>query len=196
MTPTFFPAPAAFRRWLAQHHADATELWVGFYRKDSGKPSITWPESVDEALCVGWIDGIRKSLGDDSYMIRFTPRKAKSTWSTVNVRRATALLAEGRMLPAGRAAFEARDAKNSGIYAFEQRTAPTLGREATKEFRSHAAAWTFFQSQPPGYRKTATHWVTSAKLEATRARRLATLIADSARGLRIAQLRPDTRRTR
>ena len=196
LTPTFFATPNDFRRWLARHHEDETELWVGFYKKDSGKPSITWPESVDEALCVGWIDGIRKSLGDDSYMIRFTPRQARSTWSTVNVRRATELLREGRMLPAGRAAFEKRDAKNSGIYAFEQRKNPAFSREQRREFRSHAEAWKFFQSQPAGYRRLVTHWVTSAKREETRARRMRTLIADSARGLRIAQFRPESRKAR
>src|SRR5215208_225233 len=120
MKITYFRSPAELRKWFAKHHAAATELWVGYYKKGSGKPSITWPESVDEALCVGWIDGIRKSLGDESYVIRFTPRKARSTWSAVNVARVAELTREGRMTPAGLAAFEARAPDRTGIYAYEQ----------------------------------------------------------------------------
>jgi uncharacterized protein YdeI (YjbR/CyaY-like superfamily) len=188
MEPLFFTRPEDFRRWLAAHHQSAKELWVGFHKKGSGRPSITWPESVDEALCFGWIDGIRRSLDADSYVIRFTPRKPGSTWSSVNTRRATALLRSGRMRPAGRRAFEARDPEKSGIYSFE-RAAATLSAAAEARFKANAKAWAFFQSQPPGYRRTAVHWVSSAKQEATRERRLDTLIADSEAGLRIGPLR-------
>jgi uncharacterized protein YdeI (YjbR/CyaY-like superfamily) len=188
MTPTFFEAPEQFGRWLKEHHATTSELWVGFHKKGTGRPSLTWPQSVDEALCVGWIDGIRKSLGDESYVIRFTPRKKGSIWSTVNSRRVAELIRDGRMQPAGLQAFEARDPVRSGLYSFE-REAATLKPADLKRFRANKAAWSFWQAQPPGYRKTVTHWVVSAKREETRAKRLATLIQDSAAGLRIAQLR-------
>lgn len=194
MTPTFFEVPEQFRRWLKEHHATASELWVGFHKKGSGRSSLTWPESVDEALCFGWIDGIRKSLGDDSYVIRFTPRKKGSIWSTVNTRRVAELVRDGRMQPAGMKAFEARDPVRSGIYSFERREAATLDGAALTRFKANRSAWKFWELQPPGYRKTATHWVVSAKRDETRAKRLATLIEDSAAGLRIAQLRrPNTK---
>lgn len=189
MTPTFFATPADFRRWLKQHHARASELWVGFHKRGTGRPSITWPESVDEALCFGWIDGIRKSLSPDSYVIRFTPRKPGSIWSAVNTRRAQELIRDARMQPAGLKAFAARDPKRSGIYSFEQRKTAELGSEREALFRKNKAAWAFFQSQPPGYRRISTWWVISAKREETRAKRLATLIEDSAAGRRIAPLR-------
>lgn len=189
VAPTFFATPAAFRRWLAKHHASATELWVGFHRKATGRPSLTWPESVDEALCFGWIDGVRRSVGTEAYTIRFTPRKRGSTWSTVNTRRAGELIRAGRMQPAGLRAFEARDPAKSGIYSFERREAARLDEAAEARFRAHKEAWRFFEAQPPGYRKIAVHWVVSAKREETRARRLETLIADSAAGRRIALLR-------
>lgn len=191
MTPTFFATPADFRRWLKQHHKNASELWVGFHKKGTGRPSITWPESVDEALCLGWIDGIRKSIDADSYVIRFTPRKKGSTWSAVNTRRAQELIREGRVQPAGLKAFEVRDPEKSGIYSFEQRQAATLDAGAHAKFKANKAAWKFFESQPPGYRKISTYWVVSAKREETRAKRLATLIEDSAEGRRIALLRRD-----
>lgn len=191
MTPTFFATPADLRRWLKQHHKNAPELWVGFHKKGTGRPSITWPESVDEALCFGWIDGIRKSLGADSYVIRFTPRKKGSTWSTVNTRRVAELIRDGGMLPAGLEAFEARDPKRSGIYSFE-REAAMFDAAQLKLFKANKTAWKFWESQPPGYRKIATYWVVSAKQEETRAKRLATLIADSAAGVRIAQLRRES----
>lgn len=189
MKPVFFATPADFRRWLKQHHRTETELWVGFHKKKTSRPSITWPESVDEALCFGWIDGIRKSLGDDSYVIRFTPRKKSSIWSTVNVRKVAALISEGRMQPAGLAAWEARNPERSGLYSFERDTAAAFTPAETKQFKANKGAWTFWEAQPPGYRKTATHLVVSAKRPETRARRLATLIEDSAAGVRIAQLR-------
>ena len=187
--PRFFPTPAAFRTWLRRHHRTERELWVGFHKKGSGRASITWPESVDEALAVGWIDGIRKSIDAESYMIRFTPRKPGSTWSAVNIRRVAVLTEEGRMRPAGVTAFVARTAARSGIYAFEQRAGPGLSAAERKRFKSNAKAWRFFEAQPAGYRRTATWWVVSAKRTETRERRLETLVADSSAGLRIAQLR-------
>jgi uncharacterized protein YdeI (YjbR/CyaY-like superfamily) len=189
MTPRFFATPREFRRWLAKHHADTAELWVGFHKKDTGRPSITWPESVDEALCVGWIDGLRKSIDADSYMIRFTPRKSGSIWSAVNTRRANALIAEGRMTPAGLRAFEGRDPKKTNLYSFEQRKAAQLDPALEKRFKANSAAWKFFQSQPDGYRRVAIFYVMSAKQPITRARRLDTLIRDSGAGLRIGLLR-------
>jgi uncharacterized protein YdeI (YjbR/CyaY-like superfamily) len=191
--PQFFATPALFRRWLKQHHRGETELWVGFYKKGTGKPSITWPESVDEALCFGWIDGIRKSLGDESYVIRFTPRRVGSIWSDVNTRRAGELIKEKRMRAAGLEAFKARVPARSGIYAFEQRESPKLDAAAERTFRAKRDAWAFFQSQPPGYRRIALWWVVSAKREATRARRLATLMEDSAARRRIGLLQPTKR---
>jgi uncharacterized protein YdeI (YjbR/CyaY-like superfamily) len=188
MKPKFFPTPADFRRWLDTHHADASELWVGFHKKASGRPSLTWPESVDEALCVGWIDGLRKSVDDQSYMIRFTPRKTGSIWSAVNTRRVPELIREGRMRPAGLKAYEARDPKKTAVYSFE-REAAAFDPAAQKRFKANRAAWTFFQSQPPGYRRVATFWVMSAKQDATRARRLDALIRDSAAGQRVGPLR-------
>lgn len=186
--PLFFAAPADFRVWLAEHHATARELWVGFQKKGSGRPSITWPESVDEALCVGWIDGVRKSLGEHVYAIRFTPRQPKSTWSAVNIKRMAELTREGRVLPAGQAAFDQRSAEKSGIYAYENRDQARFDEAAERQFRANAPAWEYFQAQPAWYRRTSTWWVVSAKKEETRQKRLATLIADSARGLPIAGL--------
>ena len=191
---TFFATPADFRAWLAEHHETADELWVGFHKKATGRPSITWPEAVDEALCVGWIDGLRRSLGDESYMIRFTPRKPRSTWSAVNIARAEELVAQGRMQPAGLAAFEARSDDNSAIYAYEQRHAARLEPEQEREFRANEQAWEYFESRRPSYRKSAIWWVVSAKREETRAKRLRTLIEDSAQGRTIRHLtRPGDR---
>jgi uncharacterized protein YdeI (YjbR/CyaY-like superfamily) len=186
--PTFFAAPADFRAWLEEHHAAESELLVGFYKKGSGRPSITWPESVDEALCFGWIDGVRRSLGDEAYTIRFTPRKRRSIWSVVNVRRAGELIEEGRMRPAGLAAFEARTEERSGVYSFEQKDPVAFDEARARRFQADAKAWEFFQAQPPWYRRTATWWVISAKKEETRAKRLATLIEDSAAGRAIREL--------
>lgn len=186
MKPTFFKSPNEFRRWLDEHHATAQEFWVGFYKKASGKPSISWPESVDEALCFGWIDGIRKSVDDESYAIRFTPRKPRSIWSAVNIRRVEELESQGRMRPSGRKAFEARVENRSGVYSYEQRSAELDG-DYGEEFRRNEEAWRFFQAQPASYRKAANWWVLSAKKEETRVRRLGKLIEDSAAGRRIAQ---------
>jgi uncharacterized protein YdeI (YjbR/CyaY-like superfamily) len=187
--PTFFETPADFRSWLEKHHARADELLAGFYKKDSGKPSITWPESVDQALCFGWIDGIRRRIDDISYSIRFTPRRRGSIWSNVNTRRVAELIKEKRMRPAGMKAFEARDAKKTGIYSFERETA-TLPAEYEKVFRANAKAWKFWEAQPPGYRRLAAYFVTSAKQDETRRRRLDLLIRDSASGLRLGIARP------
>jgi len=184
----YFAHPDEFREWLEQHHDTARELWVGFHKKETGRPSLTWPQSVDEALCFGWIDGIRKSVSTEAYVIRFTPRKPTSIWSNVNIRKVEALVENGRMRPAGLRAFEARDAKKSGIYAFEQRKKARLAPVEEKAFRANKTAWKFFQAQPPGYRQIASWWVISAKRAETRARRLATLIDDSAAGRRIRQL--------
>jgi uncharacterized protein YdeI (YjbR/CyaY-like superfamily) len=185
LKPTYFATAAAFRAWLEANQASSTELLVGFYKKGSGKPSITWPESVDEALCFGWIDGVRRSVDDERYTIRFTPRKARSTWSAVNIKRVDELTKLGRMRPAGLAAFERREAARSQIYAYEQRSEAALDDDAERAFRANAKAWTFFEAQPPWYRRTAIYWVMTAKQEPTRRRRLATLIEDSAHGRRI-----------
>jgi uncharacterized protein YdeI (YjbR/CyaY-like superfamily) len=182
MEPIFFETPADFRAWLEEHHADRTELLVGFHKKGSGRPSLTWPESVDQALCFGWIDGVRRSLGEHSYTIRFTPRKTRSTWSAINIKRARELIEEGLMNPAGLAAFERRSDDRSRIYSYEQRKEAKLDPAAEKEFRANRKAWAFFSEQAPSYRRTATHWVISAKKEDTRRRRLKTLIEDSAAG--------------
>ena len=182
MEPIFFETPAEFRAWLEEHHADEAELLVGFHKKGSGRPSMTWPESVDQALCFGWIDGVRRGIDEHSYTIRFTPRKARSTWSVVNVRRAEELIEAGLMRPAGLAAFEARTGERSGVYSFEQKDEVAFDEAQARRFQADAKAWEFFQAQPPWYRRTATWWVISAKKEETRAKRLATLIEDSAAG--------------
>jgi uncharacterized protein YdeI (YjbR/CyaY-like superfamily) len=187
--PRFFATPGDWHRWLENHHASERELWVGFYKKGSGRPSITWPESVDEALCFGWIDGVRKTIDGDSYVIRFTPRRAGSIWSDVNTRRAGELIREKRMHDAGVQAFKKRDPKKSGVYSFEQRKNAKLSADYEREFKRNSAAWIFFQAQPPGYRKVAAFYVMSAKREETRARRLEALIRDSAAGRRIGLLR-------
>jgi uncharacterized protein YdeI (YjbR/CyaY-like superfamily) len=184
MEPTFFATHEEFRAWLEAHHVTKTELLVGFHKKGTGRPSITWPESVDEALCYGWIDGVRKRLDDDRYTIRFTPRKPGSIWSAVNIQRVEVLTAQGLMRPAGLRAFLARDEERSRVYSYERAQAG-LSAEDEVAIRANALAWTFFQAQPPSYRKTAAWWVVSAKREETRRKRLATLIADSELGRRI-----------
>jgi uncharacterized protein YdeI (YjbR/CyaY-like superfamily) len=192
--PVFFAAPEEFRAWLAKHHATVTELWVGFHKKHTGRPTLTWPESVDAALAFGWIDGVRKSLDADAYVIRFTPRKRGSIWSEVNIKKAEMLIGAGLMHPAGLRAFELREANKSGRYSFEQRREPRLSAGEIAQFRANAAAWKFFQTQPSGYRRLTTHWIISAKRPETRDRRLRTLIEDSAAGMRIRQLRPPEKR--
>jgi uncharacterized protein YdeI (YjbR/CyaY-like superfamily) len=194
--PLFFATPGDFRAWLEEHHDTSAELLVGFHKKGSGKPSITWPESVDQALCFGWIDGVRRSLGADSYTIRFTPRRQRSVWSAANVKRAQELIELELMRPAGRKAFETRTERRVGVYSYEQaRDAAKLDREQENEFRANAAAWEWFERQPPSYRRAATWWVVSAKREETRHRRLAALIEDSAHGRSVAPLRRPPKRT-
>jgi uncharacterized protein YdeI (YjbR/CyaY-like superfamily) len=177
--PKFFRTPKHFRTWLARNHERADVLWVGYYRKDSGRPSITWPESVDEALCYGWIDGIRKKVDDISYKVRFTPRRKKSIWSAVNIGRVAVLTKEGKMEPAGIAAFARRDESRSHQYSFENRATARLSAEDEREFRRYPAAWKFFEAQPPGYKRLAAWWVIRAKREETRRARLERLIATS-----------------
>lgn len=179
MKPRFFATAADLRAWLVANHTTATELLVGFYKRGSGKPRITWPELVDEALCFGWIDGVRKGIDEVSYSIRLTPRTPRSVWSAVNIARAGELTRQGRMHSASIAAFERRSDQRSRIYSYEQRNAARLGSDAARRFRANKKAWAFFQAQPPGYRKTAIWWVISAKRDETRAKRLATLIDDS-----------------
>jgi uncharacterized protein YdeI (YjbR/CyaY-like superfamily) len=186
--PRFFATPAAFRAWLEIHHEKKTELLVGFHKRATGKQCITWPESVDCALSFGWIDGVRKRIDDDRYVIRFTPRKATSIWSAINIARVKVLTDEGLMRPAGLAAFAARRKDKSAIYSYEQRKSATLGDYEAK-LRANPKAWTFFQAQAPWYRRTASHWVVSAKKEETREKRLAILIEDSANGRPIPPLR-------
>ncbi len=186
---THFESPAAFGSWLREHHARRDELWVGYWKKGTGRPSITWEESVAEALCFGWIDGIRKRLDEEAYTIRFTPRRQGSTWSLRNIRQYQALDAAGRVEPAGRSAFGRRTAEKSGTYSFEQQTPPSLPKDYLARLSSNEEAWTDWQSRPPGYRKQVAHWVMSAKREATRERRLAILIEDCAAGRKIKPLR-------
>jgi uncharacterized protein YdeI (YjbR/CyaY-like superfamily) len=185
----FFKSPSDLRKWFAVNHTTAPELWVGYYKKDSGKLSITWPQSVDEAPCFGWIDGIRKSVDDLSYTIRFTPRKQRSAWSAVNIKRARELIKQGAMEPAGLKAFQARLENRSGIYSYEQRS-PKLPDPYRRQLKKNRAAWKFFETQPPSYRKAANWFVLSAKKEETRLKRLAQLIEDSAQGRRIPQFTP------
>jgi uncharacterized protein YdeI (YjbR/CyaY-like superfamily) len=189
MNPKFFPSPAAWQAWLEEHHETHEELWVGFHKVGSGKPSITWPEAVDGALCFGWIDGVRKSLDETSYVIRFTPRRAKSIWSAVNIKRVAELSALGLMRPKGAQAFERRTGNRSEIYAYEQRMGAKLSDTYEKKFRANKKAWKFFQAQPPWYRRTASWRVISAKKEETRLKRLAQLIDDSEHERAIPELR-------
>jgi len=184
MEIVFFPTATDLRKWFHNFHATKQELWIGFYKKNSGKPSITWPESVDEALCVGWIDGIRKSIDAESYMIRFTPRRRASVWSAVNIKRAEDLTNKKRMRPPGLAAFAARCENRSGIYSYEQRS-EQLPEPYAGRLRMNQKAWKFFEAQPPSYRKAIAWWVVSAKQEKTRQKRLQKLIAKSAMGHRL-----------
>ena len=184
MTPRYFRTPAAFRRWLAAHHAAERELLVGFYKKASGRRGISYKEAVDEALCFGWIDGIKKRVDEHRYTHRFTPRKTGSTWSLVNASRVKELIALGRMAKPGIDAFERRDPKKTGIYSFENRP-KTFDAALEREFRKQPAAWDFFRAQPPGYQRLMTFFVMSAKQQETRLRRLDRLITASAAGKRV-----------
>ena len=193
MTPSFFEAPAEFRAWLKENHDKASELLVGFRRAGSGLPSITWKESVDEALCYGWIDGLRKSLDETSYTIRFTPRKPSSAWSAINIKRVEVLIEEGRMTPAGLRAWESRHQSRNYGYSYDGPTR-TLGPDQERELKRHPNAWEFFSSQAPSYQRAASHWVMSPKREETREKRLKILVEDSIAGRRIAHTTAYTKR--
>ena len=183
MKPIYFESPAAFRAWLQKNHDKADELLVGFHKKGSGKPSMTWPESVDEALCFGWIDGVRRGVDEERYTIRFSPRKTKSIWSAVNLKKMDALIKAGRVAPAGMAAYERRSG-DTAPYSFEQRP-EAFPSPYDKQFQAHKKAWKFFEAQPPGYRRVAIWYVISAKREETRQKRLEHLIGLSAGGERL-----------
>ncbi|MBD3299555.1 MAG: bacteriocin-protection protein [candidate division Zixibacteria bacterium] len=193
MKPRFFKTAADFNTWLAKNHDNAGELWVGYYKKATGTEGITYPESVEEALCYGWIDGIRKSVDEISYANRFTPRKPSSNWSEINITTVKRLIKEGRMTPAGLKAYEAR--KSGGSKVYSRADQQPLSPDFEKTLRTNKTAWTFFQSQPRGYRRLAAHWVMDAKREETRVKRLQTLIDDCANGRLIKPLRRGTRRS-
>jgi uncharacterized protein YdeI (YjbR/CyaY-like superfamily) len=189
MEPIFFPSQTEFRAWLEENHETAGEVLVGFYKKKAGKPSMTWSESVDQALCFGWIDGKGKSLGDEAHTIRFTPRRPKSNWSAINIAKVAKLTEAGLMRPAGLAAFEKREEARSGVYSYEQRHLASLTEEQELRFQANPKAWEWFQAAAPSYRKTAIFWVTNAKRPETVAKRLQQLIDDSAAGLEVPPLR-------
>ena len=184
MKPRFFETSAAFREWMEKYHDKVDELVVGFYKRGSLRPSVTWPESVDVALCFGWIDGVRKRVDEESYTIRFTPRRAGSIWSAVNIRRVKQLIENGAVHPAGLKAFETRDEARANLYSYERATAK-LSEADEQRLRANKKAWKFFSEQPPSYRRVAAHWVVSAKQQATRAKRLKKLIAASAQQKRV-----------
>lgn len=193
MKPRFFKTPRELRAWMQANHATARELLIGYYKKASAEPSVTYQEALDEALAVGWIDGVRKSLSADSYIIRFTPRKPKSFWSQVNIARVKELIEQGRMTKPGLAAFEARDESRTHRYSYE-RKASAFEPAQLRQFKADTKAWTFFEAQPPGYRRGATFYVVSAKQEETRARRLATLIELCHEGRRLDPMAPVKKR--
>ena len=182
--PTFFESQKAFRRWLEKNHGKATELWVGFYKKASGRGGLQYKEAVDESLCFGWIDGVRKSIDDVSYVQRFSPRKKSSIWSAINIKRVAELKKLGLMHASGLKAFEERDPKKAGLYSFENRP-QELSPELERTFRANKKAWAYWETCPPGYKRTITFWVMSAKQEATREKRLARLIEESQNGKRV-----------
>jgi uncharacterized protein YdeI (YjbR/CyaY-like superfamily) len=183
MKAKFFASTSEFRAWLERHHETSKELWVGFYKKSTGKPTITWSESVDVALCFGWIDGIRKKIDENSYTNRFTPRRPGSRWSAINVNKVKELKKRGLMHPVGLQRFNER--KDHAGYSYEQRDSVPLDKKFEKQFRSNKKAWEFFQKQPPWYRKLLTYWVMSAKQDETRVRRLLKLIETSSLGKRL-----------
>ena len=183
--PRFFKTPQDFRDWLTANAHTADQLVVGFYKVGSGHPSMTWPESVDEALCVGWIDGVRKRIDDEAYTIRFTPRKTTSIWSAVNINKVKDLQQQGRMTPAGEKAFSFRTEAKSRIYAFEQAESAKLSAEELIAFKLEKAAWTYFETCPPGYKKQMLHRITTVKRAETRAARFATLVEACKKGKRI-----------
>jgi uncharacterized protein YdeI (YjbR/CyaY-like superfamily) len=185
METRYFKTPAEFRAWLATNHATASELGVVLYRKASGNPSMTWSEAVDQALCFGWIDSVARRLDDDRRVQRFTPRKPKSNWSAVNIKKVAELTAQGLMAPAGLAAFARREEARSGVYSYENRHLAALDPEREATFRAAAGAWEFFSRQPPSYRQTSIYWVMNAKREDTRSSRLGRLIIASGEGRRL-----------
>ena len=186
--PLYFPTQSSFRKWLEKHHNAASELWVGYFKTHSGAESITWPQSVDEALCFGWIDGVRKSIDGNRYMIRFSPRKRNSIWSAVNIRRAKELQRRGLMTKSGIEAFNGRDERRAQRYSFEQKHV-ALSPAYNRKMRANKRAWAFFQSLPPSTQKPSMWWVMSAKKEETQRRRLDTLITSSAKKELIPPLR-------
>jgi uncharacterized protein YdeI (YjbR/CyaY-like superfamily) len=186
---THFETPEVFRTWLERHHDTKDELWVGYWKKPTGKPSVTWEETVDEALCFGWIDGIRKRIDDEAYTIRFTPRRARSHWSRRNIDRMEALTAAGRVAPAGAEAYAGRTEERSGASSFEQQVPLELSDTYLARLQADPDAWRDWESCAPGYRRRVSHWIMSAKREATRDRRLAALIEDSAAGRKVKPLR-------
>ena len=190
MDAQFFNSPAEFRAWLEQHHESATEVWVGYYKKATGKPTMTWSQAVDEALCFGWIDGKLQRIDDKRHRQRFTPRRPTSNWSAVNIAKVAELRSQGRMRPAGEAAFAARREDRSAVYSYERRHEAKFDDEQEAALRGNAAAWAWFNDQAPSYRTMATFWVVSAKRPDTRARRLATLIECSAEKRRVPALSP------
>ena len=184
MKPRFFRTSADFRAWLEKHHADAPELWVGFYKKASGKGGISYQDGVDAALCYGWIDGIKKRVDEHSYMHRFTPRRAKSIWSRVNTARMSELIKDGLVAPSGMQTFEKREPKRTGVYTFENRV-KLLPPAVEKRFKANRKAWEFFRAQPPGYQKLVTGWIANAKREETQWKRLEIVLDASAKGTRV-----------
>lgn len=188
MQPIFFSTPDEFRAWLEENHDKAQEVWVGFYKKHTGKASLAWAQAVDQALCFGWIDSQGKRIDDESHMLRFTPRKTRSIWSAVNLKRVPELIEMGLMHPAGLKAYEARTEERSGIYSHEQKGEVKLDPAYEEQFHANEAAWAFFETQAPSYQKAAIWWVISAKKEETRQRRLNQLIEDSAQGRRVPPL--------
>jgi uncharacterized protein YdeI (YjbR/CyaY-like superfamily) len=189
MKAILFRTSTTFREWLEKHHAKADAVWVGYYKKGSGKPSITWSGSVDEALCYGWIDGVRQSIDDISYRIRFRPRKPGSIWSSVNIKRAQALIEQGRMQPNGLKAYRAKKENKSGIYSYEQRSVD-LEEPYKGLLKKNEGAWRFFQVQPASYRKAVSWWIIRAKKQETRLKRLEKLIANSVQGRRLPEFAP------
>ncbi len=187
LKPIFFKSPAEFRKWLEKNHASETELYVGFYKKHTGKPTLSWSESVDQALCFGWIDGVRKSIDGESYHIRFTPRKAQSIWSAVNIKKIAELQKLGLMKPAGSEAFSKRNEKRSKVYGYEEK-AETLNPEFLKKLKANKKAWAFFEAQASWYKRTASAWVMRAVRDETKLKRLEEIIRDSEVGQKIKSL--------
>jgi uncharacterized protein YdeI (YjbR/CyaY-like superfamily) len=189
MDPIFFKSPQEFYDWLEEHHETESEVYVGMYKKHTGKRAMSWSEAVDQALCFGWIDGRANAIDEDSYMQRFTPRRPGSNWSQINIAKVAKLTEEGRMRPAGLKAFEAHPEANAVPYSYEEREKASLTEDFERRLRANQAAWEYWEARPPGYRKQATFWVMSAKREETRERRLNQLIEDCASGQHIKPLR-------